>query len=52
MYYNLCVNSYHSILRGKMPSCFFVTLCLCGEEKINNKKVKIRNKEVAVIFLE
>jgi hypothetical protein len=25
---------------------FFVTLCLCGEEKINNKKVKIRNQEV------
>ena len=23
-------------------------LCLCGEKKINNKKVKIRNKEVAV----
>jgi len=29
-------------------SCNFVPSRLCGEEKINNKKVKIRNKEVAV----
>ncbi len=29
-------------------SCYFVPSRLRGEEKINNKKVKIRNKEVAV----
>ena len=29
-------------------SCNFVPSRLSGEEKINNKKVKIRNKEVAV----
>jgi hypothetical protein len=29
-------------------SCNFVPTRLRGEEKINNKKIKIRNKEVAV----
>jgi len=35
------------LLNKKKPSWFFVTLCLCGGGKINNKEVKIRNKEVA-----